>query len=130
MPYKDPGKKREYARNWQREYSRRPENLEKGRERSKTRRKEWNDYLSEIKNSPCFDCGDVHPPEIMDFDHVPERGVKIKELSKFPSKSARALQELEKCDIVCPTCHRYRTVNRLNVQSFQFGLIERINGII
>jgi len=77
------------------------------------RRRAWYTYLKDLKaEAPCEDCGAVHPPEIMDFDHVPERGPKIKAPGDFEAKTPKALAELAKCDVVCPTCHRYRTVLR------------------
>lgn len=66
------------------------------------------------KEKPCADCG-LYEPEIMDFDHVPERGPKLFSIgnTKYTHYSTKALlEEIAKCDIVCPTCHRRRTNKR------------------
>ena len=69
--------------------------------------------IQELKRSPCSDCGGAYHPKIMHFDHA--RGTKLQNLS-----SATALlwgwrkieEEIAKCDLVCPTCHAIRTMDR------------------
>lgn len=57
---------------------------------------------------PCQDCGQTFPPYVMDFDHVPERGVK--KFNVGLAKNLRQLAaEIAKCDLVCANCHRIRT---------------------
>lgn len=80
-------------------------------------REKWKAQFIKFKEAtPCFDCGNFYPHYILQFDHVPERGVK-----KFPiawrattvgisSPSVKA--ELAKCDLVCANCHAARTWNR------------------
>lgn len=65
------------------------------------------------RSEPCTDCGLVEP-EIMDLDHVPERGVKLFTVSGARSgvSTPKMLAELAKCDTVCPNCHRRRTIRR------------------
>ena len=71
--------------------------------------------IKKIKNAPCTDCGNVFPPECMDFDHV--RGVKKFSIST-PSRMRGStlldlLEELDKCELVCANCHRIRTRKRM-----------------
>lgn len=71
------------------------------------------DYLIGIKGlRGCFDCKQWFPPEILEFDHVPERGKKKRDLGKFTNVGPKFLEELAKCDVVCPTCHKIRTISR------------------
>jgi hypothetical protein len=66
------------------------------------------------KLTPCVDCGLVDP-EIVQFDHVPERGPKLAMIAVLAGgrNSLGALtRELAKCDIVCPNCHVRRSVRR------------------
>ena len=69
--------------------------------------------LREAKSVPCTDCGGTFIPQAMDFDHV--RGEKEFALSDARvSRHSRAavLAEIAKCEVVCATCHRIRTVRR------------------
>lgn len=69
------------------------------------------DWINTFKNKPCHDCGKQYPTVLMDFDHVPERGVKLNKIGNLTSRE-RIIEEIAKCDIVCPTCHRIRTATR------------------
>ena len=41
-------------------------------------------WFQELKsNTPCVDCGQIYEPYCMDYDHVPGRGEKIKEVSRM-----------------------------------------------
>ncbi len=68
------------------------------------------------KRRPCTDCGQSFPPEVLEFDHVPERGEKLFSLSTADRTGRWSLTdiaaEIRKCDVVCPTCHRLRTYYR------------------
>lgn len=73
--------------------------------------KEVRTFLNQVKDQPCTDCGESHPPWAMDFDHRKEE----KKLFNLSEAAARGLSmkkiraEIEKCDVVCALCHRYRT---------------------
>jgi hypothetical protein len=68
-------------------------------------------FLAELKDRPCLDCGGKFPPECMDFDHV--RGEKLFGVGTGVTKGyATILAEIEKCEIVCANCHRIRTKSR------------------
>ena len=89
--------------------------LVKGRTISFTRRLARRTYIQEKKNVPCADCGQSFPPFVMDFDHVPERGRRSFEISRWASGNGKhdlIDAELTKCDVVCANCHRFRTASR------------------
>lgn len=79
----------------------------------KTEAQEKRDWINTFKQVPCTDCGRKYPPILMDFDHVPEKGIKIDIVMRLGKK--KALEEIAKCEVVCPTCHRIRTVTRLGL---------------
>lgn len=61
------------------------------------------------KKVPCADCGNRYDPIAMDFDHV--RGEKhgsVARMVRDGCSLARVLAEIEKCEVVCATCHRLR----------------------
>lgn len=87
------------------------QNKEYVKEKSRIAAKQHTAWLLTFKNVPCHDCGKRYPPVVMDFDHVPERGPKLNSIGSIRSKE-KALAEIAKCDVVCPTCHRIRTVTR------------------
>lgn len=66
-------------------------------------------YIRKVKEAPCVDCGIQLPPEVMELDHV--RGTKAFGLTYVLVKW-KSLEEVEeevaKCDLRCPNCHRMR----------------------
>ena len=66
---------------------------------------EKQDWYVEAKDKPCMDCGNT-------FD--PSRGVKQFAISERAYKPLTPAieQELAKCDLVCRSCHSYRTNRR------------------
>lgn len=74
------------------------------------------DYLrakiSELKESqPCKDCGFFYPAPIMEYDHRPgEKKVDTIARMVVQQRAWEIIQkEIDKCDLVCANCHRYRT---------------------
>jgi len=69
-------------------------------------------FLNELKDSPCLDCGGSFPPCAMDFDHMPghEKVGNVGRMIDF--SRASILSEIEKCELVCANCHRVRTHKR------------------
>lgn len=70
------------------------------------------DFVKVFKlDKPCFDCGVLYPPYVMDFDHRrPEQ--KIKSISDMCAQGMSLeviSREISKCDLVCSNCHRERT---------------------
>lgn len=63
--------------------------------------------------SRCMDCGYAANLNALEFDHVPERGPKMFEISAGVTRGWPTLQaELDKCDVVCANCYSIRTANR------------------
>jgi 5-methylcytosine-specific restriction endonuclease McrA len=68
--------------------------------------------LLKIKSStPCVDCGNIFPPEAMEFDHiVPRVTSKDKPLNCNNIRSmAKLHSELQKVELRCANCHAIRT---------------------
>lgn len=69
-------------------------------------------WIREMKTKPCRDCGEVQPPEAMDFDHV--HGEKVAGIAQMWSWGRdKVLAEVAKCELVCANCHRERTVQTM-----------------
>jgi hypothetical protein len=67
--------------------------------------------LNEIKSGPCTDCGESYPPAIMELDHVRgkrEFGITLTLVTLSQITSELLEEELAKCEVRCPTCHRLR----------------------
>lgn len=77
------------------------------------RRERARAIIALARQQPCADCGLVEP-EIMHFDHVPERGPVLFRISfsKANGSVGKLLAEIAKCDVVCPNCHERRTIRR------------------
>src|SRR5438309_1730959 len=66
------------------------------------------------KDCPCADCGGKWPAIVMEFDH------RVGTVKRFNLGDQYARQhglkailaEIAKCDVLCPTCHRVRTLQR------------------
>ncbi len=99
------------------------------RERNRTARsaryRENRQLVDQLKSRACADCGQRHPPEAMDFDHV--RGSKTTDIgSAVWQLGADALMtEIAKCEVVCANCHRVRTTERLDVTAEDAGEVEQ-----
>lgn len=61
----------------------------------------------------CADC-EERDLMLMDFDHLPERGPKVGNISKLmlSGRIKALIAELAKCEMVCIACHRKRTYAR------------------
>jgi len=57
-----------------------------------------------------MDCGEADPI-VLEFDHVPERGKKVKKISTFQALT-HAAAEIKQCDVVCANCHARREYKR------------------
>lgn len=117
FPRRETGKPSSYCKSCQKAYSREHYKRNKHKhntrryERSKRHRKEIIEYIRSQKGIPCIDCGQSHPHFAMDFDHR-DPSKKLFALGSAPARN-KTLQvvkdEIEKCDLVCALCHRYRT---------------------
>jgi hypothetical protein len=69
------------------------------------------------KDRPCTDCGGRWHPMVMEFDHLPgtEKRTDMGD-ARARKLGWRTVQaEIAKCEVVCPTCHRLRTLRRLGL---------------
>ena len=106
-----------WCRDCRREYDRRRYQEMKSQRLAqvRARNKENRSWVQEQKRGPCTDCGNSYPPEIMHFDHLPEFE-KRREVSAMLALSREVIaEEIGKCELVCPTCHALRTLNRRGV---------------
>src|SRR5579871_1388971 len=126
MPRKEPDARREYNRQYQREWylQNKPLQVSRVRVSRVKRRNRLSEWINEFKRKPCADCGGEFPPYLMDFDHV--SGDKLDDICgmrmRTVSREAIAI-EIAKCEVVCANCHRARTHARrsgLKVQATQF----------
>lgn len=81
--------------------------------RQRMRRDRARAVTDALKLAPCADCGLIFPPEAMDFDHV--RGLKSGGVTNIYSV-AGLLAEVDKCELVCACCHRFRTWTRNQIK--------------
>lgn len=70
------------------------------------KREEQRQRIVEYKGNQCHDCGGVFPASIYDFHHR-EPHTKEFNVSRY-STWEKLKPELDKCDLLCPTCHRLR----------------------
>lgn len=76
------------------------------------------DLIRSGKNKPCVDCGRQYHWFAMDYDHIPERGKKLFNVSQANCRNVVALAaEIAKCDVVCSNCHRIRTFTRRQLEA-------------
>lgn len=79
-------------------------------------------FLSE---HPCVDCGELDPV-VLDFDHRDPANKRL-EVAKLATRKPwpRVLEEIDKCDVRCASCHRRRTAKEfgwrraLGIEHFQ-----------
>lgn len=70
-------------------------------------------YVEALKRNPCTDCGQVFPPEAMQFDHLgDDKRAAVSVLVLRPVSIETLQKEIDKCDLVCANCHAVRTHNR------------------
>lgn len=91
--------------------SNRVEHIKRRGENTKAHRRIMRDIIKTVKMAPCVDCGETHPYWAMDFDHrsPSEKSFTIALATTKGVTKKSLLKEIEKCDVVCALCHRYRT---------------------
>ena len=86
--------------------------------RARTHRDEMKAFVKDLKRGPCMDCGEKFHWFAMDFDHR-EPEDKKDDISRMVLRNGCSketlLSEIAKCDLVCATCHRLRTADRLGL---------------
>jgi hypothetical protein len=89
----------------------------KERYRAKRRRYEGRlrALIAAAKDVACCDCGGRWPALVMELDHRPGE-VKLFNIGDWLPKrrvgESGLRAEIAKCDVLCPTCHRIRTLRR------------------
>ena len=87
---------------------------QKTKERTNSiRRQQARVFRTYKEENGCVDCGEKYPHWMLDFDHRPEHeklGSPIQIASTYNIK--KAWEEVAKCDVVCPNCHRIRSYIR------------------
>ncbi len=74
------------------------------------KRREQKQKLVDILGGKCVDCGYDEFLDALEFDHLKD---KTAQMARLIGKSwERALEEAQKCEVVCANCHRVRTATR------------------
>lgn len=90
-------------------------NAEKAKRREKIIK-----YLISLKEkNPCTDCRQYYSYYVMDWDHIPDKGVKIDRLANMVYRCSlkKIMEEIAKCELVCSNCHRVRTFRRASKEA-------------
>ena len=106
MPYKDPEKRRQKAK----EYSKKHYEANKDKciariaQNKKASRQQFLEFKSRLS---CVHCGENHPATL-DFHHVIRHpsNRKIYELTRNGAYDAAIKEIMEKCIVLCSNCHR------------------------
>jgi hypothetical protein len=65
------------------------------------------------ETSGCVDCKEKYPHYMLEFDHLPEFEKTGSPTQLMQTHSwSRAMDEIDKCEIVCANCHKIRTWSR------------------
>jgi|SRR5208337_4641438 len=102
MPYKDPVKKREYARKYWNEH---PEMRADHRINKKSRKdavRSW--YKNFKKNLGCSHCPERHPA-CLTFHHIGDKEMDVARLVQEGYSVKSILAEIAKCIVLCANCH-------------------------
>src|ERR671930_279392 len=80
-------------------------------ERVRRRQAATTEFLRQLREVPCADCGGRFAGHQMDFDHRDPKHKSFNLSSSSASLKSREeiLAEAPKCDVVCANCHRLRT---------------------
>lgn len=95
----------------------------------------------EYFSKPCADCGKIHHPSMMVFDHIDpskkSRVSKTEGVFRFVRDGYswnKILEEIEKCEVRCQNCHfqktskdfKYWTELSVYVEDF-YGIIKKLH---
>ena len=105
MPLKDPEKRREYHREYMRDWYQRNKasHIAYVRKREKKIRAWFKEYKQSIV---CEKCGETHTA-CLEFHHIDPKEKKFA-LGRVSHKSSKKilLAEIAKCRVLCANCHR------------------------
>ena len=104
MPYKDPEKRKEYSKKYNKSWyqNNRQKRLEQIRKRKKSIRKQLNEYKIENK---CFKCREDHPAAL-DFHHIEDKNFLVSKMIGDGYSINSIMNEVKKCMLLCANCHR------------------------
>lgn len=106
MPNKDPDKRKQYHRHYNRENYQR--NCESFKAQVAARKQVLRNWVWQIKcKLSCAICGESHPA-VLDFHHT-DPSAKTISVYKAVARGwgqDRILAEIEKCEVLCSNCHR------------------------
>lgn len=84
--------------------------VKRARERDlKIRRFVYNHLI----NHPCVDCQEKDPI-LLEFDHLFDKSWSISQGVKKRQSIKRIAEEIDKCEVRCVKCHRYKTAKEQN----------------
>lgn len=91
-------------------------NKEQVNVRSKKNREARNELarafiINHFKQNPCAECGDKNLM-VLEFDHLGDKEFTIAKLLQSSALVSTIKKEVEKCEVVCASCHRIRTYTR------------------
>ena len=81
--------------------------MEKKRIVSAKKRKEIKEFIHGYKeNKHCLVCGYKENTDILVFHHRDPEKKEFKIAKKNSTSIENIIKEIEKCDLLCPNCHR------------------------
>lgn len=124
MPYKDREKLNAYRKDYRKKNPEKIKQWEKNRKRNKSpeqrrkfydwqnrKRREMTDRIIEYKKSigSCQRCGWKEHPEVLQFHHrEPEKKKFTISKTNLGCRAwDRIMEEIQKCEVICPNCHVY-----------------------
>lgn len=91
-----------------------PANRDRFLEYAKKHQRAKKDFINQLKDKPCADCGKTYPPICMEFDHIgTDKRKDIAYLLNHGYPMEKIIEEVKKCELVCSNCHRIRTWKRM-----------------
>ena len=113
MPYKDKEKRRRSCREYYHTHKDEIKKLKRKWEANnkqrrweyfKTRRKETQTWLSQLRTEMgCKECGEKHPA-VLDFHHQGKKLFNVADMMAYSRKTI--LAEIGQCVVMCSNCHR------------------------
>jgi hypothetical protein len=85
------------------------------------------EYVKAIKDNPCTDCGKRFHHKQMHFDHLEDnKRANIADMTRRAYSIETLQAEIDKCELVCESCHGYRTHARLK-EGIRYNLPEELS---
>lgn len=87
------------------------EHLKNVKERKHRVRDEAREYVYEyLSQNPCEECGETDP-RVLEFHHLEDKDRAVSELVAGGYSLDRIQREINKCKVLCASCHRKKTMN-------------------